>query len=75
MSHESFQIYASGLKNPYESTPPTIVCRDVDAMYDDFLNHMVLTEVRCIIAPSNWSCAYGYVQFYFSVTSLYDTRC
>lgn len=55
------------------SFPPTMVHRDIDEMYDDFLNHLVPTESRDVVAPREWSCALGYIQWYFIVSHPYMT--
>lgn len=36
-----------------------------DAMYDDFLNHLVLDEAQGIVDPSEWNNAFDYIQWYF----------
>ena len=37
----------------FNSVYPTMVYRDVDAMYDDFLNHMISGETRGSVAPND----------------------
>lgn len=41
------------LRDPSDSTPPTIAYRNVDVMYDNFLNHLVLADTRGKIALSD----------------------
>lgn len=60
-------------KDPSESSPPAIRHRDVDAMYYYYLIHLVSNEARGSLAPSNWSTAYGYIQWYFRVSHPYMT--
>ena len=60
-------------RDPSKYVPPTMVDKDVDAMYDDFVNHLVLAKARSIVAPSKWSYAYGYVHWYFRVSHSYMT--
>lgn len=48
-------------RDPSDSTPPIMVCSDVDAMYDEHLNHLVLDDARGTLGLSYWSCAYDYV--------------
>lgn len=43
---------------PFVSSPPTMPPRYVDAMYEDFLNRLVRTEVRGVVSPIKWSCAF-----------------
>lgn len=63
-------------RDPFESAPPAMTRRDMGAMYEHYLNHLVSDETWSTIAPSDWSVAHGYIQWVFqSVTSLYDTRC
>ena len=35
------------------SAPPAMTRRDMDVMFDDYLNHSVLEEARSTIAPSD----------------------
>lgn len=58
---------------PFERAPPAMVRRDANAMYDDFLNHMVLAIARGDIAHREYSCAYNYVHWYFRVSHPYIT--
>lgn len=49
------------LRDLSDSSPLVVACRDVDAMYDEFFNHLVPGESRGIVAPNEWSYAYSYV--------------
>lgn len=33
--------------------PPTMTCRDMDVMFDDYLNHMVPKEIQGTIDPKD----------------------
>lgn len=44
-----------------DSAPCTMFHRDVDAIYDGFLNHLVSAEVQGIVAFSDLSCSYDHV--------------
>lgn len=48
-----------------------MVRRDLNSMYNDFLNHLVLDKARSTKAHSDWSFAYNYVQWYFRVSHPY----
>lgn len=60
-------------REPSVYAPTTMVHKDVDAMHDDFLVHLVLVEARGIIVPSEWICAFNYIQWYFRVSHYYMT--
>lgn len=47
--------------------PFAMAHRDVDDMYNDYLNHLVQDEARNIIAPSESSVIDNYFQWYFRV--------
>lgn len=35
------------------------VCRDVDAMFNDFYNHLISAEVRGVVTPTEWSTTFS----------------
>lgn len=37
----------------------TVVCRDVDAMFNDFYNHLISAQVRGIVTPTEWSTTFS----------------
>lgn len=53
--------------DPSHSPPSTMVHKDVDVMCDGYLNLLVAYNTRGARTPSNWSCAYGFVLWYFRV--------
>lgn len=55
-------------RESFVSPSPTMLRGDVEAMHDDFLNHLVPHEARGIIIPSEWNCAFDYIQWYFRVS-------
>lgn len=56
------------LKDPFDYDPLAMAHRDVDAMCDDFHNHMIPNEVRITLTLNYWSFAYVYIQWYFRVS-------
>lgn len=49
------------LKDLFMSTPPAMVCRDVDPMYDDLYNHPVPNKARSMVLPRKWGSAFDYI--------------
>lgn len=41
--------------------PPTILRKDVNVMFDDIYNHLVLGEAPSVIALQPWGAAYDYI--------------
>lgn len=62
-------------RDTFDSSPPTMALRDVDVdvMYDDYLNHLVLDDTQGTLAPSEWSCAYEVATLYFRLSHHYLT--
>lgn len=58
----AFQAHASSPSSshkrhvsPYEFAPSAVTHRNMDAMFDDYLNHLVLNDALSTIAPSDLS--------------------
>ncbi|XP_058733870.1 uncharacterized protein LOC131605542 [Vicia villosa] len=49
------------LRDPTVYAPLTVKQRDMDALFDDFENHLVLDEARSTVAPYDWSYKHGYM--------------
>lgn len=49
-------------RDPTVSTPLTVVHRDINVMFDDFSNHLVLEEAHSVPAPQPFSVAHDYIQ-------------
>lgn len=40
-------------KDPLYSTPPTLVRKDINAMYGDYFNYTIPDGTQCTLAPSD----------------------
>ncbi|XP_050877791.1 uncharacterized protein LOC127081590 [Lathyrus oleraceus] len=60
-------------RDSFDSVPPTMARRDVDVMYDDYLNHLVPDDTQGTLAPSDWSCAYEVTALNFRLSHHYLT--
>lgn len=68
-----FEYIQFVLRDPSDFDPHTTVHKDVDVLYDDFLNYLVPDETRYNIASSDCSCAFIYIQLYFRASHPYMT--
>ncbi|XP_058754857.1 uncharacterized protein LOC131628007 [Vicia villosa] len=50
------------LEDLFESAPPAMTHRDMDDMFDDYLNYLIQDEARSTIVPSEWNAADDYIQ-------------
>lgn len=48
-------------KNPYVSAHPTAKHKDMNAMFDDYVSHLVPDEAQSIIVENDWSYVYSYI--------------
>lgn len=40
-------------RDPFEFVPPAMTCRDMGAMYDDYINHLIPNESQSVVALSD----------------------
>lgn len=57
--------------HPVVSAPPSLTRREMNSIFDDYLSHLVLKEVRSTIIESSWSYVDKYVNQFFRVSHMY----
>lgn len=57
------------LRHPSEFVPPTIHCRDLDVIFDDFKSHLILVEYRMVLAHVHWAHADDYIHGSIDITT------
>ncbi|CAI8615467.1 unnamed protein product [Vicia faba] len=58
-------------QGPVVSAPPLVKGRDMNALFDDYENHLVPDEAQSTIAPDDWSYADCYIIWFFRVSHPY----
>lgn len=53
------------------SAPPAMTRRDINAMFNDYLSHLILEEAHNTIVESDWSYIDGYIRWFFRVSHSY----
>lgn len=59
------------LRHTIVYAPSAMIRRDMCAMFDDYLSHLVLEEARSTIAESELSYVDGYIKWFFRVSHSY----
>ncbi|XP_050920270.1 uncharacterized protein LOC127137907 [Lathyrus oleraceus] len=59
------------LKHSAIFAPPTMMRREMNAMFDDYLSHLVPKEAHNTITKSDWSYVDGYIRWFFRVSHPY----
>lgn len=62
------------LRDPFDYALPGMARIDVDATFDDYLNHLVPDETRSTIGCNDLCVAHGYIQWYFRVIFTYQNQ-
>lgn len=58
-------------RHPVVSAPPTMTCRQMYVMFDDYEIHLVLEKAYNTITNNDWSYVNRYIRWFFRVPHLY----
>lgn len=58
-------------RDPSVSTPPTMRRKDMDDIFDDYVNHLVPDKALSTIVENNWSYVDSCIRWFFHVSHPY----
>lgn len=60
-------------RDPFGSASPVMAHKDVNVMFDDYLNHLALDDTPGTLTPKYQSVTYNYIHWYFRMPHPYMT--